>query len=132
MISWGYHEEADFGERHGWQGTRDLAACLAVPRAIEAHATFDLEGMGALTDEAERRLLAVGARRIPGEPAPCMRAFELPPGDPDDLRERLFDEFRVEAPVYDWEGRRVLRVSIGPYNDEQGLDRLLGALRELL
>ena len=35
VISWGYHDAADFGERHGWQGTRDPAACLAVPKAIE-------------------------------------------------------------------------------------------------
>jgi isopenicillin-N epimerase len=132
VISWGYHDEADFGERHGWQGTRDLSACLAVPKAIEVHATFDLERMRGLADEAERRLATLRVRRIPGRPAPFMRAFELPPGDPDELRRRLFVEHRVEVPVYAWEGLRVLRVSIGPYNDEDDLDRLVRGLRELL
>ena len=61
-----------------------------------------------------------------------MRAVELPPGDPDELWGRLYKEFRIEAPVYEWEGRRLLRVSIGPYNDEADIDRLVAALQQLL
>jgi selenocysteine lyase/cysteine desulfurase len=57
-----------------------------------------------------------------------MRAVELPPGDPAELWGRLYEEHRVEAPVYDWEDIRVLRVSIGPYNDEEDVDRLIAAL----
>ena len=34
VVSWGYQEDAAFGERHGWQGTRDPAAYLAVAAAI--------------------------------------------------------------------------------------------------
>lgn len=132
VVSWGYHEGADFGERHGWQGTRDPAAYLAVPKAIEVHAGFDAAAQLALADEAERRLGALGLARVAGEPAPFMRAVELPPGDPDELWARLYEEHAVEAPVYEWSGRRILRVSIGPYNDETDVERLLSALRALL
>ena len=132
VVSWGYREDADFGERHGWAGTRDPAAYLTVPKAIEVHAIFDANGQRALADEAERRLGEAGFSRIPGEPAPYMRAVELPAGDPEELWTRLYADFRVEVPVYEWEGRRLLRVSIGPYNDEDDLDRLLAALIELL
>jgi len=131
VISWGYHEEAGFGERHGWQGTRDPAAYLAVPKAIEVHATFDLERSRTLADEAERRLAELELPRVTGTPAPFMRAVELPPGDADELWARLYDEFRVEVPVYEWEGRRILRVSIGAYNDEDDVDRLVAALGRL-
>ena len=38
VISWGYGDDRTFADRHGWQGTRDPAAALTVPAAIEAHA----------------------------------------------------------------------------------------------
>jgi selenocysteine lyase/cysteine desulfurase len=31
------------------------------------------------------------------------------------------------VPVYEWDGVALLRVSIGPYNDEADLDRLVAA-----
>jgi isopenicillin-N epimerase len=132
VISWGYREGADFGERHGWAGTRDPAAYLTVPKSIEVHATFDAEAQRDLADLAERRLADAGLLRVDGEPAPYMRAVELPPGDAGGLWQRLYEEFRVEVPVYEWAGRRLLRVSIGPYNDEGDVDRLLGALERCL
>ena len=132
VISWGYRDDAGFGERHGWQGTRDLAAYLAVPKALEAWAGFDRDRMRSLADEAERRLGELRLQRVPGEPAPFMRAVVLKYGDADALWRRLYEEHRVEVPVYEWEGRRVLRVSIGPYNDEEDLERLVAALRASL
>lgn len=101
----GYHAESDFGERHGWQGTRDPAAYLAVAKAIEVHATFDLARSHALADEAERWLAEIGLPRVAGVPAPFMPAVKLPWGDPDELWSRLYDEFRVEVPIYEWRGR---------------------------
>ncbi len=131
VVSWGYRETA-FADRHAWAGTRDPAAYLTVPKAIEVHATFDPERQRALADEAERRLGELGLPRIAGEPAPFMRAVELLPGDADELWRQLYEEHRVEAPVYEWDARRFLRVSIGPYNDEEDIDRLVAALGELL
>ena len=61
-----------------------------------------------------------------------MRAVQLSPGDPLDLWRRLYEEHRVEVPVYERDGRRLLRVSIGPYNDESDVDRLISALEDVL
>ena len=126
VISWGYGDDRTFADRHGWQGTRDPAAALAIPAAIEAHATFDLERC--------RRLAASFHDRLPpfgGSPAPQMWTTEVATDEPLELQRRLFDEFAVEVVVRPWEGRSLLRISIGPYNDEADVERLLAAL-ELL
>jgi isopenicillin-N epimerase len=132
VISWGYHEDADFGERHGWQGTRDPSAYLTVPTAIEAHAAFDAELAQALADDVEQRLAPYGLRPLRGARSPFMRAFIVRASDPDALWQRLYDDHRVEVPVYEWEGISLLRVSIGPYNDEADVARLVDAVRETL
>ena len=133
VVSWGWRDDAPFPERHGWAGTRDPAAFLTIPKAIEVHATFDAGRQRGLADLVERRLAdELGLPHLPGEPSPFMRTVVLPPGDPGELWQRLFAEHRVEVPVYEWRGQRVLRVSVGPYNDEEDVDRLVAALRELL
>ena len=132
VISWGYHEDADFGERHGWQGTNDPSAYLAVPKAIEVHAAFDLAAAAALADEAERRLSQLGLKPLRGARSPLMRALTVRTADPDDLWRRLYDEHRVELPVYEWEGTTLARVSVGPYNDDADVERLVDGLRHTL
>ena len=132
VVSWGYHEDADFGERHGWQGTRDPAAYLAVPRAIELHGTFDAARAEALADEVEKGLAPFGLRPLRGARAPFMRALTVRTGDPQELWQRLYDEHRVEVPVYAWEDIALLRVSVGPYNDEADVERLVDAVRAVL
>ena len=132
VVSWGYHDAAGFGERHGWQGTRDPAACLAVPKAIEVHATFDPARARALADEAEKALATYGLRPLRGARAPFMRALTIRTSDPEALGRRLYDEHRVEVPVYDWEGTALLRLSVGPYNDGADLQRLVDAVRAVL
>jgi isopenicillin-N epimerase len=133
VVSWGYNADAGFGERHGWQGTRDPSAYLAVPAAIGARAGFDLAGMRELADEAERLLRPYGLRPLRGERAPFMRAFTVRAADdPAALWRRLYDEHRVEVPVYEWDGTAILRVSVGPYNDDADLEQLVGAVRATL
>jgi isopenicillin-N epimerase len=132
VVSWGYQEGARFGDRHGWQGTRDPAAYLTVPRAIEVHGSFDSAAAKELADEAERRLSQLGLRPLRGRRAPLMRVLTVRHGDPAELSRRLYDEHRVDVPAYEWEEAALLRVSIGPYNDESDLERLVDAVKDTL
>ena len=127
VISWGYGDDRTFADRHGWQGTRDPTAALAIPAAIEAHASFDLERCRRLAASFHDRLPPVGAT-----PAPQMWATEVASDDPEGLQRRLFDEHAIEVVVREWEARSLLRISIAPYNDEADVERLLAALDELL
>lgn len=124
VVSWHYDE--GFDRRHGWQGTRDPAAFLAVPAAIEAHAHADLERCRRLAASFHDRLPPVGET-----PAPQMWASEVATDDPDGLQRWLFDEHRIEVVVREWEGRSLLRVSVAPYNDEADVERLLAALAQV-
>lgn len=125
VVSWSWVEESTFAQRHTWAGSRDPSAYLAVPAALEYARNIDLDERRALADELEG---LVGLPPVPGVPAPLMRAFELPAGAPEDLQQRLFDLYAVEVVVSEREGRRLLRVSIGPYVTRQDLERLRVAL----
>jgi isopenicillin-N epimerase len=129
VVGWG-HRETEFALRHDWQSTRDPAAYLAVPAAIE----FVREhGRPAecrdLLEEGSRRLASNGFEPFAPPQALQMACFRLPPCDPDQVERRLRDEFRIEVPVRHWNGRQLLRVSIAPYNTGDDLDRLEAALR---
>ena len=94
-----------------------------MPAAIEAHRSFDLERCRRLAASFHDRLPPVGSA-----PAPQMWASEVDTNDPDGLQRRLFDEHRIEVVVREWEGRSLLRVSIGPYNEAADVEELLDAL----
>jgi isopenicillin-N epimerase len=45
---------------------------------------------------------------------------------------RLWEAHRIEIPVIDWEGRRLIRVSAHLYTSLADVERLLGALSQEL
>ena len=126
VVSWSWVEESTFAQRHTWAGSRDPSAYLAIPAALEYARGVDLDERRMLADEVAG---LVGLPPVRGVPSPLMRAFELPAGTPDDLQQRFFDEHGVEVVVSEWEGRRLLRVSVGPYVVREDLERLRDGLR---
>jgi len=153
VVSWGYNRteqlaDPEGGRRRGerfvdeqeWQGTRDPSACLAVPAAIRFQEEHDWSRV-----RAECHQLLLQARQEIAEvtrmPAICpprdewfaqMAAFALPPCDAPALKQRLYDEHRVEVPIVEWGGRQLVRVSIQGYNTPEDVRALVDGLRALL
>jgi isopenicillin-N epimerase len=128
VAGWGYGD-SDFALRDDWRSTRDPAAYLAIPAAIEfvrehGHAAECRE----LLHKGARRLAAEGLDAFAPDQPLQMASFLLPDCDPEDVQRRLLEGFRIEAPARDWNGRQLLRVSVAPYNTLEDLDRLTDAL----
>jgi isopenicillin-N epimerase len=48
------------------------------------------------------------------------------------LKTRLYEEFRVEVPLIEWNGRKLMRISVQGYNTQADLDRLVQAVEALV
>ena len=144
VVSWGWDSDrpgpSPFVDWHEWQGTRDLAAFLTVPAAIRFQAEHDWDTVRqrcrALAAETRQRISALtGLPAIcPDDPAWFTQFFtaRLPECDLDTLKQRLYAEHRVEAPIHRWNGRPVIRVSFQAYNDPADADALINGLARLL
>jgi isopenicillin-N epimerase len=140
IVSWGWAEaDASFVKRNQWQGTRDIAAFLTVPAAIDYQADHDWPAVRArchaLASEAHRRIAELGGAEPIQPNSPVwfnqMVACGLPPIDAPVAKRRLYDEFKVEIPLTRSGERDLVRVSIQAYNDERDLERLIEGLAAL-
>jgi hypothetical protein len=61
-----------------------------------------------------------------------MAAVQLPNVDEKLLKNRLYDEFRIEIPVLTWENYKLMRISVQGYNDEKDLNALISGLKALI
>ncbi len=126
VVSWDFADEAPFSVRHRWQGTRDPAALLAVPAAIRFLEEHD---WAAVRDRCHTLLAGadLGLEPLTGDFAQ-MLGFRIHHPDPASLKQRLFDDHRIEVPVFETPHGWVLRVSVQGYNDRSDLDALAAAL----
>lgn len=144
VVSWGWESEtpsgSQFVDHHEWQGTRDVAAFLATPAAIQFQAEHDWGAVRAechgLASETRRRI-----DDLTGLAPICpdsrdwfsqMAAIRLPPVDVNALKERLYNDYRVEVPLFKWNDQPFMRVSFQGYNSRTDADALVDALKHLM
>jgi isopenicillin-N epimerase len=145
VISWGYESEtpgsSEFVDHHEWWGTRDMAAFLSVPAAIEFqkanHWDEVREACHELARDALRQIcqltgltpLHSGAdhwfRQMIVAPLPMNTDIHV-------IKERLHDVYRIEVPLIDWNGNKLIRVSVQGYNTGHDIDQLCRALSLLI
>ena len=61
-----------------------------------------------------------------------MASIEIKTNDPIKLKNTLLEEFSIEVPIFEWKEKNILRYSVQVYNDQQDVDLLIYALRDLL
>jgi isopenicillin-N epimerase len=156
-------DRSPFRHEFDWQGTLDPTAWLAVPTALEFIGGLVDGGWPAVmacTHELATQsgrdlsdLLATGSS--PDAMIGSMVALPLPTAGPlggavadgqssplkaDPLQTRLYDEFRIEVPIYGWPvpaaeppdpPRRLIRVSTALHTAPDDVARLVTALRDI-
>ena len=134
IVSWGYGEPASFISRTERQGTRDPAAYLAVPDAIDFVRSHDDRARSvALTREARARLCELlGTEPLSPDASIRRMATVRLPGPYPDLSRRLFDEHKIEIPTMGPRRNDLLRMSVAMYTVPEDVERLLDVLPRLL
>jgi len=147
VVSWGYQSrfspprESRFIDTLQWTGTKDYAAALSVPAAIDFMDLYHWEEVR----RAGHRLLgdaigSLGELTGMGPLYPLdsnlyqqMGTISLPRiRDINELKTRLYTDYKIEIPCVEWENRHFLRISVQGYNTADDIQALVKALSELL
>jgi isopenicillin-N epimerase len=144
IVSWGWHPEkitgTSFIQQQEWQGTRDIAAYLSVPAAIKFMQEHNWDLVRADCHKLAQYARAEISKLTGLEPLSPdspewfsqMVSLPLPRCNPELLKQRLNDEYRIEVPILTWNNRHLIRISIQGYNTREDVDALVAALKELL
>ncbi|HSJ86039.1 MAG TPA: aminotransferase class V-fold PLP-dependent enzyme [Anaerolineales bacterium] len=146
VVSWGYQPtpEMTTGSRFidllQWTGTKDPTAALAVPAAIQFMREHNWEPVRrechALLCQALERVGKLTGLQPPypldSEFYHQMAIAPLPPSNLAVLKSRLYNEYKIEVPLVQWQDKQFIRISIQGYNDQNDVDKLLQALQALL
>lgn len=145
VVSWGYEAlapgDSTFIDHHEWWGTRDPAAFLTVPQAIQFQQDHDWAQVRTachqLAVETWKRIHDLtGLAPLHSDPETWFAQMIVAalPADTDlaALKARLYDEYRIEIPVLQWNERKLIRLSVQGYNSHKDMDALLFALKKLL
>lgn len=140
IVSHGWNRanstQSQFLDYFTWTGTDDPAAYLSVPAAIDFQRQNRWPEVRAachtLALEAHHRILELSDPEPLSPDSMWMQLCATPlPGRAADYKE-LWDQYQIVVPVFEWNGRTLIRVSIQAYNSPRDIDRLLQALNEII
>ena len=143
VISWGYESEcpsnSQFIDYHQLQGTRDIAAFLTIPKALEFRNEFDWDSVSAKArkisqNNYERFAEAANGKMlcpISDDFLAQMCSLEINCPDTIKLGSLLYDTYKIEIPVFMHGDKAYIRYSVQGYNSQAELDKLFDALHEI-
>jgi len=138
VTSWGWGG-ADWHYEMEFHGCTDRCPQMVLPEVLACRRRLGGEAAlrrrsRALVEHARERLAVLGLTPVtPRNPAlsGAIIAFELPPRHPLARRNRLWEMYRIEAPVTGIPGRRFLRLSLAWFNTRAEIDRLADVLKTM-
>jgi len=146
IVSWGYNTtpETTTGSRYvdllQWTGTNDPAAALTVPTAIQFMQDHAWDTVRCECHTLLRQVIEQICELTDLPPLypldsdfySQMGIAPLPTSDLVILKSRLYNEYKVEVPLIQWQDRQFVRISVQGYNTSEDVERLVGALTILL
>ncbi|HEY5368715.1 MAG TPA: aminotransferase class V-fold PLP-dependent enzyme [Hanamia sp.] len=144
LISWGYNSDhpssSRFLDYHQTQGTKDYAAFLSVPAAIDFMHENSWEQIGSACktitqNNAERFCKLLNASPlcpINDDFIAQLYSINLKIEAPEKLHDILYNKYKIQIPVMPHGNKFYLRYSINAFNSNEDLDKLYNALEEIL
>ena len=147
IVSWGYENpkfsRTPFQNNHLWQGTRDISSFLTIPKAIEFRDEYKWDDVSAICKQMILDFRTEVLSNFDTEPlfedVPMqwlgqMYSFSIPNNvsEYERIKSQLIHEFNIEIPIFVWDGKLYIRISLNGYNSEDDLHRLLTAIPKII
>ena len=138
IYSWGKDGNdpgpTEFLQDFQWQGTRDMSSFLTIPKAMDffgRHIQPNQEYCRKMTLEVFSNFISM----LGTEPLTTgsqwiaqMVSHPLPVNAPLEIKDILMEKYKVEIPIFEWNGNRYIRSSFQVYNEKKDIDSLMSAL----
>ncbi len=144
VVSWGYESltpgESQFLDYHEYNGTKDFSAYLCTPTVI----SFLSENNWKEKSKVCKQMVLDNYQRfcdlfktqpicpITNEFLGQMASVPINTDKPTELKELLYDKYKIQIPVMPLNGNVYLRYSINAYNSQEDLDVLYKALQDIV
>ena len=142
IYSWGKNGDdptpSEFLQNFQWQGTRDMSSFLTIPKAIEFYDN-NIKKLQSHSREKILKVFNLFESVFATEPISSggqwlgqMVSHPLPNTVGIDLKEKLWEQYKIEIPIFTWNEQNFIRISIQVYNNSQDVESLIKALKTLV
>jgi isopenicillin-N epimerase len=144
VVSWGYESlfpgESQFLDYHENQGTRDVSAFVCTPSVIDFLEKNKWKQKSSackqiVLDNYQRFCDLLGTNPIcpiSNEFLGQMASIPVKTNNPQQLKDLLYDKYKIQIPVMPLNGDIYIRYSINAYNSQEDLDVLYSALEDII
>ena len=144
IISWGYSNKeikrTKFQDEHLWQGTRNISSYLTINRALQYREIYKWDEVAELCknrilkfgeeiqEEFDFNLFCSLSTKFLGQ----MLSFDIKlTADKINQIYSLLKKDKIIIPIFEWENKLIMRISINGYNSESEIKQLLSCLRKI-